>query len=325
MNVCATTLGPGIAAYQAMSNAGTLCDLAPFDNTIAAICRTAAGAARNAAMWPADKKVLCALLCCCNANPVPSASGATNRYQGCVSDTLNAAQSAMGGDSRFKPEVSYNMRANPPLPLMERGLLGLGGLSTTPIPPTREGFGHMNNRIERDFPGQTPFGGSNTRRPDVTIVNDASRPPTQDNIFRLVEMKFPGDTLGASQSDAYDRIGGRATTVLDVQSCGCGDDDNTQGQVAFVTAAKAVRDAQISAGERVLFGVGAVLALIGTGIAIASPFEGPAGDYAMGTLTAGLATRVFASSALSAAARQALARAAASNWLRVFGGAVVAP
>lgn len=317
MSICADALGPGIAAYQQMSNAGTLCDMAGFDNTIAAICRTAAGAARNAAMWPADKKVLCALLCCCAANPSPSASGATNRYQGCVSDTLNAAQSAMGGDSRFKPEVSFNMRANPPLPLMERGFFG--GLSTTPIPPSQGGFVRMNNRMNRDFPGVPPFGGTNTRRPDVVIVNDPSRPPTQDNIFRVVEMKFPNDPVRQDQLDLYRRIGGRAPQVLDVDACDCANDQNTQAQVAFVTAAKAVKDAQISVGDRILSGVGTVLAAIGTGIAIASPFEGPAGDIALGTLTAGLAARVFASSVLSATARQALARAAASNWLRVFG------
>jgi VRR-NUC domain len=324
MSVCADTLGPGIAAYQQMSNAGTLCDMASFDDTIAAICRTAAGAARNAAMWPADKKVLCALLCCCAANPSPSASGATNRYQGCVTDTLNAAQNAMGGDSRFKPEVSYNMRANPPEPLMERGLFG--GLTTTPIPPTQGGFGQMNNRIERDFPGVPPVGGTNTRRPDVVIVNDASRPPTQDNISRVVEMKFPGDRAGAGQIDHYDSIGGKPTEELDVNECNCSDDNNTQAQVAFVTAAKTVKDAQISLGDRILSGVGAVLGAIGTAAALAVPFDGPVGEVALGSLTAALAARVFASSALSAAARQTLARGAATAWTTIFRtGAAVTP
>lgn len=93
---------------------------------------------------------------------------------------------------------------------------------------------------------------------------------------------------------------------------------NTQEQVALVTAAKSVRDSQVSLGDRVLSGVGTVLSGIATGIAVVSPFEGPAGDIALGTLTASLAARTFASSALSAAARQTLARNAATSWQSIF-------
>lgn len=322
MSVCAETLGPGIAAYQQMSNAGTLCDMAGFDDTIAAICRTGAGAARNAAMWPADKKVLCALLCCCNANHGVSSSG-RNAYQACVSSTLGAAQSAMGGDSRFKPEVSFNMRANPPEPLMVPGMIY--GQTTTPLEWGRD-TQRIQNRINRDYPGVPPQGGTDTRRPDVVIVNDPSRPPTPDNIFRLVEMKFGSDTFSTPQRRAYNIIAPGRVMELDAKECDCANEQNTQAQVAFVTAAAAVKQAQISTADRVLSGVGTVLAGLGTAAAIVSPFEGPAGDIALGTLTAGLAARVFASSALSAAARQALARNAASSWMQIFGrGAALAP
>lgn len=120
--VCEETLGPGLAAYQQMSDAGTLCDLAPFDDNTAQLCRGATGAARNRALANVDKKMLCALLCCCNANPTTSPSS-RNAYQGCVSGTLSRAQDLMGGDSRFKPEVSYNMRALPPEPMMDAACL----------------------------------------------------------------------------------------------------------------------------------------------------------------------------------------------------------
>lgn len=318
--VCEETLGPGIAAYQQLSDAGKLCELAEFDDNTAAICRGATGATRNRAMWEADKKVLCALLCCCNSNPGTSESGA-NSYQGCVSATLGNTQRALGGDSRFKPEVSYNMRAFPPEPMMERGILG--GLTTTPMPWNSGGISHMRNRIERDFPNMSPEYGRDTRRPDVVIVNDPSRPPTQDNISRVVEMKFGSDTPGRGQIEAYNDIGGRRTEVLDVEECGCSDDDenseeNTQNMTAFVTTAQSVYDSQVSMGGRVLAGVGTVLGGIATVGAALVPFDGPLGEAALGTLTAGLATRVFASSALSAAARQALARNAATAWTRIY-------
>jgi hypothetical protein len=207
---------------------------------------------------------------------------------------------------------------------MERSLFGLGGLSTTPIPPTPGGFAQMNNRMNRDFPGVPPFGGSNTRRPDVVIVNDASRPPTQDNIFRVVEMKFGSDTFDAAQRSSYQRIAPGRVIELDAKTCECGDDQKTQEQVAFVTAADAVRQSQVSTAMRALFGVGAVLAAIGTVVAFISPFDGPVGEVGLGTVTAGLAARVFASTALSAAARATLSRAAAASWIAIFGsGAAV--
>lgn len=237
-----------------------------------------------------DKKVLCALLCRCAANPTASATG-RNAYQGCVSGALNAAQRAMGGDSRLKPEVSFNKRAVPPEPLMERGLFG--GLTTTPIPWDRGGIAHMRNRIERDFPGVGPMHGTDTRRPGVVIVNNPERPPTRDNIASVVEMKFPGDTLRKDQRTAYQSITGRPARVLDVQQCGCRNDDNTQAQTALVAAAKEVQDAQVANAARLLLGAGAVVTGIATVGAALVPFDGPAGEIGLGALTARLAAGVF--------------------------------
>ena len=37
------------------------------------------------------------------------------------------------------------------------------------------------------------------RRPDIVIVHDATKPPTQENIKQIMEMKFPPDSLSEPQ------------------------------------------------------------------------------------------------------------------------------
>ena len=61
------------------------------------------------------------------------------------------------------------------------------------------------------------------RRPDVVIVKDASKPPTQNNIKQIVEMKFPPDTLTARQRDAYILIAGEENKLatLEPGDCDC--------------------------------------------------------------------------------------------------------
>lgn len=75
MNACAEALSPGLAAYQELTDAGRFCDLAAFDDNIAALCQGATGSARNRALATADKRMLCAVFCCCSTNPVPSTAG----------------------------------------------------------------------------------------------------------------------------------------------------------------------------------------------------------------------------------------------------------
>lgn len=72
-----------------------------------------------------------------------------------------------------------------------------------------------------------------TRRPDVVIVkNPADRWPGRgiqdqegashvDNLLRLVEVKYPGDTWGQGQASDYDRIAGgkERFSALDVTDC----------------------------------------------------------------------------------------------------------
>ncbi len=318
---CETALAPGVAAYQQLTDAGKFCDLADLDDNLATICRGATGEARNQALENADKKILCSVLCCCSRNPVLSASG-RNGYQTCASQTLSAAEGFMGQDSRFKPEVSFNMRTVPPTPLMERGLrvLGIGGgLTTTRIPNTPGGNRHMANRVGQTGDG-SPFepGVGDIRRPDEVIVRDPNRPPTQDNISRVVEMKFPGDCFPDEQQTAYELIGGIAPLLLDVDACDCNNDDETQRMTQLVTAAQSVRENERSRLARIGWGALGTVAALGAVALALVPFDGPAGEIAAGTGSAAAFARAFAAAGWSAQRLSAAAALASQRWTTLF-------
>ncbi|WP_454689798.1 VRR-NUC domain-containing protein [Achromobacter aloeverae] len=65
------------------------------------------------------------------------------------------------------------------------------------------------------------------RRPDVVIVNDPTKPPTQDNIKQVVEIKFPPDKMDKRQEDAYAEIAGSRSKleVLGPDDCDCNQPD----------------------------------------------------------------------------------------------------
>ncbi|PBQ13745.1 hypothetical protein CCL09_23290 [Pseudomonas congelans] len=65
------------------------------------------------------------------------------------------------------------------------------------------------------------------RRPDVVIVNDPTKPPTQDNIKQVVEIKFPPDKMDERQELAYIRIAGDETKLVEM---GPGDCDCNQSE-----------------------------------------------------------------------------------------------
>lgn len=315
MSACEQTLGPGLAAYQELTDAGRFCELASFDDNIATICRGATGEARNRALAAADKRMLCAVLCCCAQQPVVS-QGGRNGYQTCADRTLSAAEEFMGHDSRFKPEVSYNMRTVPPTPLMERSLFG--NLTTEAIDWDSGGIEHIKNRIQQD--GQGPYQTGDSRRPDVTIVRDPSSPPVTGNISRIVDFKFGNDTLSSAQRRAYTRIGGMPPLVLDEESCDCGSDDETQGQVALATAAQDVRENDRSTLARIGWGTLGTVAALGAIALAVVPFDGPAGEIAAGTGSAAAFARAFAAAGWTAARRQTAAALSAQRWQTIYGG-----
>lgn len=318
MSLCETTLAPGLAAYQELTDAGRFCDLAPFDDNLAALCRNASGAARNLALAEADERMLCAVLCCCARHPVVSTTE-RHGYDTCASRTLSAAESHMGHDSRFKPQVSYNMRpgeTGKPTPLMKKD--GTGDLTTESIPWTPGGIQHIKNRIGQD--GE-PYQAGEARRPDVTIVRDPNKPPTPDNISRIVDFKFGTDTLNRKQRAAYTEIGNDSEPlILDETTCHCANEQETQGQTALISAAQTVREHDRSTLARIGWGALGLVAAVGTIALLIVPVDGPAGEIAAGTATAASFARAFAATGWTTARRQAAATLAAQRWHTLFNG-----
>ncbi|EKK4016171.1 VRR-NUC domain-containing protein [Cronobacter sakazakii] len=119
----------------------------------------------------------------------------------------------------YKAEVPFDMRTTPPRPFLSSTLKQDDGArrrhTTNPFP----------------VPGKGIY-----RRPDVIIVKDKQDrwpglagpdhddPPGMhgDNLARLVEVKFPGDTLFEDQYDEYMKIVGKdrnRMTILEIHDC----------------------------------------------------------------------------------------------------------
>lgn len=118
----------------------------------------------------------------------------------------------------YKAEVPFDMRTTPPRPFLSSSLL-------------KEGAGRRHTISPFPVPGKGIY-----RRPDVIIVKDKQdrwpglagpdhdEPPGmhKDNLARLVEVKFPGDTLYEDQYKEYMKIVGRdrnRMTVLEIHDC----------------------------------------------------------------------------------------------------------
>jgi hypothetical protein len=151
---------------------------------------------------------LCKLMCACLAGPESNTIG-QRQFQACVEQMLQANASAKDNPyyrgqqyPNVTPEQGYDppRNGNPPMPRTD---------------------------------GQTGY-----RAPDSMITNDPSKPPTQDNIKLLVEMKFvaPGycDVYSDKQAQRDQEIVGPGNedkiVVLTPAKCGCppqGGDDPT--------------------------------------------------------------------------------------------------
>lgn len=109
--------------------------------------------------------------------------------------------------------------------------------SEAPIPFLSANIEDGPGRRHSLNPFPTGFVSGFLRRPDVIIVRnvadrwpgrslkDREGNPHVDNSLRLVEVKFPNDTWGAGQEDAYRKIAGKPgeytyrMTVIDVSDC----------------------------------------------------------------------------------------------------------
>lgn len=142
--------------------------------------------------------------------------------------TMNLKQVMMSGLIRvdeiardylwwYKAEVAFDMRTSPPRPFLSSSLRETDG-------PGRR---HTTNPFP--VPGRGIY-----RRPDVIIVKNKddrwpglAGPDTEgmmhaDNLARLVEVKFPGDTLYENQYDDYMIIVGMdrdRMTILEIHDC----------------------------------------------------------------------------------------------------------
>nr|WKF57214.1 hypothetical protein HUO10_001693 [Paraburkholderia busanensis] len=167
---------------------------------------------------PIDKKVICKAPCVCDRRPDAGASGQALKQQ-CVSRNLRDVDRSMDWQSPYKAEVNYDMSCEPPAPITR---------SSNALEP----HSYLPGWIQKYWPGgldRYPAGSGAVRRPDVVIVNDGSLPPTQDNIEKIVEIKFPPQMAGDDdrQMAAYTRIAGSASkvTVLTPDDCDCAQDD----------------------------------------------------------------------------------------------------
>ncbi|MEO7329986.1 MAG: type VI secretion system tip protein TssI/VgrG [Minicystis sp.] len=145
-----------------------------------------------------EKLILCEAMCQCKDVRIGMDGKGPNR-QNCVAAKMRERDRLLRGVNTIKPEVSYDMSQDPPAPIMS------------------------NNEPWRAS-GRPRLG---TKRPDIVIVKDPSKPPTQDNIKRVIEMKFPGDKQPADQIDDYEEIAGPGARVdvMTLDDCGCIDED----------------------------------------------------------------------------------------------------
>ena len=162
---------------------------------------------------PADKKVLCSAMCQCDKMPDVGKDGKQLK-QGCVAGRLQALDQLLEHRSPYKQEINYDMTKSPPAPIMDSGI-ATKGHSYLP------GWLRKYWGTEPEHAPTFKAGQGLIRRPDVVIVNDPTRPPTQDNIKQIVEMKFPPDRLSERQERAYQQIAGGPTKLLTLEPSHC--------------------------------------------------------------------------------------------------------
>ena len=162
-----------------------------------------------------DKKVLCSAMCKCQTQPNIGVDGRSLRQE-CVSGRLKALDAALQHTSPYKAEFTYDMTKRPPEPHLDKEV----GTKSRDLWP-----GWTKTLWPKDPARPQPYkaGRGYTRRPDVVIVKDPAKPPTQDNIKQVVEMKFPDDTYGPGQLEDYTTIAGdeKKMVAMELNDCDC--------------------------------------------------------------------------------------------------------
>lgn len=292
---CATTHAPAVAAVSTLIENKDIFTDERFSDIVArcpADQNTSRKAAEQQILKEVDDKLLCEVMCCCTKNPSMSRKG-RNQKQQCVDDTLYEADRSLGYQSRYKSEVSYDMTEEKPVPFMHRE----SGQNTT------QRSTHWQTRAKNEI-DEYKSGKGLVRRPDVVIVKNPQKPPYQENIERVIEMKFLGDDFGYEQRVAYQDIAGAKNklSLIDEKGCNCSSDDQhrqEQEMLGPFLAPNPEKEQEKNidwgaVGETVGMGVVTALGVVATAALLLSPFEGPAGEVAAGTGTAAAAARTAA-------------------------------
>ena len=143
-----------------------------------------------------DEEVICSAICTCQKDAKVTPDGG-KRKQDCVTAQLRAYDKALNGQSRIKAEVPYDVSQRPPVPIMSR---------------------KEPERATRRRPGGSKI-------PDVVVLKDGSKPPTQDNLEKVIEIKFPPQRRDDDQIKEYEKIAGKGVPVevWSPDTCGCSD------------------------------------------------------------------------------------------------------
>ena len=173
-----------------------------------------------------DKAYLCSIFCSCNINPIKGVQG-QDLKQRCASETLRNEDRAANWQGKFKAEVPYDMKGKytegkgppgRPYPIMSKKH------------PTRPSS-HWMYHVQKSG-GWEQYTQYDVRIPDVVAVRDVLSPPTQENITKIYEMKFPGDRWGKDQKKDYKKILGalrkRDLVVLNKETCGCSPEEKPE-------------------------------------------------------------------------------------------------
>ncbi|CAB3772244.1 MULTISPECIES: VRR-NUC domain-containing protein [Burkholderia] len=166
----------------------------------------------NSKLRPKDQAKLCSLMCTCKNGPAKSVDNKDLR-QICVATQLKKEDTNYT-TSIYKAEVKYLMTVRPPTPIM------------SPRTPNKT-YGWLPQWIKGNWEGEYERGAGNVRIPDVVIVKDPAKEPTQDNLDAVVEMKFKGDNYSTRHQKQDEDIAGphASAVLLTPEDCGCPDDD----------------------------------------------------------------------------------------------------
>lgn len=212
---CVDKYGTALMAYNALMKRGVLCKELKELHLVNQCPPSPAD------LNKIDRLILCAIMCCCKNDPNTDKNG-NPRYQNCVAATINRANllSPDTPERRMRPEVTYNMTTTPPKPMGKNAPFG-----------TKESYIDQQPKpgeSKNDFEART-----GNRRPDVVVTTDPARAPETSNIERIYEFKFPGDSYGPGQEEAYEDIAGgdkSKVVTLTTDDC-CGKDEGDGGRV----------------------------------------------------------------------------------------------